>query len=195
METTSANLFNWHLLIMPEFKKTNFLFSKVILLLLFAIYNVPLFAQVNKSSDTHSQILEVKSFITNLRNSEQNSNVRTIESLLYEIQPSVYFYDGTINSYGEKPNHLFTNIGSFKSLKSAAFLKSNIQIVTIRIETSADLNSTIDLSSLAYFQNLKYVYILSETNTTPEIINAMVLNNTKNYSVFYSIQVGDHKNQ
>jgi hypothetical protein len=195
MKTISVNLFNRHHFKMPEVKKTNFLFSKVILLLLFAVYSMPLFAQVDNSSGNHSQILEVKSFITDLQNSGQNSNAQHLESLLYDIQSSVYFYDGTANTYGEKPSNLFTNIQSLNNLKNAAILKSNIEIVTLRIENATDLNSSIDLSAFASFQNLKYVYILSETNTTPNAINAMVLNNLKNYSVFYSIQVGDHNNQ
>ncbi len=177
------------------FKKTNVLFIIGLLLLLF--YNTSMVAQERSSiSADENRIVERKSFISNLRTKEQAtrasySNAQHIEQLLSKVQPSVYFYSGSLNTYGEKPVCLFTDIQSLNRLGGSAIQRSNIEIATIKIKSASDLNGTIDLSQFAEFKNLKYIQIVSSVPTTEQVITNMIRNNEGQYSVFFKIQSGD----
>jgi len=156
-------------------------FYKVILLLmLFA--SVMVSAQENKISDRDD-------FIRSLI-SEQRENGMHLKKLIDELQPSVYFDNGIVNSYGENPVALYTNPGSISSLSNANIADKNIEIVTIRLSKSFEANSTIDLSAFAAYPKLRYVYILSTVPNNPQQIIRSVRNIPAKLNVFYKIDLG-----
>lgn len=170
----------------------NFIKIRQFLFLLFLFGSISLSAQENTQSVVEEQV-----FITSLRTRELNqsatySNAQNLENLLYKIQPSVYFYSGTVNTYGEKPKNLFIDVQGLADLNNTSILKNNIELITIKIETSGELNAVIDLLAFEGYKNLKYVYILSTVETTSQNINTMVHNNNGDYEVFYKIQIGDN---
>lgn len=170
--------------------------KRVLLLLVFVFYGATVSAQVLNSNNSIPTIMEVKSFITALRASEQNSgstysSAQNVENLLYNIQPSIYLTSGGVKTYGEKPKNLFTDIPSLNGLNNLSLLKNNIEIVIIKIDSANDLNSKIDLSVFSGFTNLKYIYILSRVTTTEQKITSMISNYDEKYSVFYKIDSGD----
>lgn len=176
---------------MAGFKKTNVLIFITVLLL--AFYSAPIVAQ--DQSETH-RILEKNSFLSGLRTKEQASgarysNAKHIEDLLSKVQPSIYFNSGMVKTYGEKPVCLFTNVQSSNRLNGNEILKNNIEMITVKIESSSDLNATIDLSTLSEFKNLKYIQILSSIPATEQTITNMIRNHEGKYSVFYKIKSGD----
>ena len=70
-------------------------------------------------------------------------------------------------------------------------MKNNIEIVTIKINSPNELNSTIDLSVFSSFKKLKYVYISSNTIINEFILSKMIRNYDEKYTVFYTIENGD----
>ena len=173
------------------------LLKKQVYFLFLFISSLTMFAQVATTSNGGAIILEERAFIDALRLSDLNINstysrANYLEDLLYNIQPSVYFYSGVVNTYGEKPKNLFTSITSLNGLNNPDILKNNIQIATIRIQNPSDLNLSIDLSVFESYKNLKYLYIISNVNTTAQHISTMIQNNDEGYNVFYTIQIGDN---
>ena len=148
--------------------------------------------QVLKSSDKTPQVMEVKSFIAAMKKSEQNSRSvnpesKRLENLLNDVQQTLYFYSGKVESYGDKPNSLFTNTKSLNAIASSNINIEDIEIVTIKIDNNADLNIPIDLSVLSTFSKLNYVYILSNISSSETSIIKLIKNINPRYTVFYKI--------
>lgn len=148
--------------------------------------------QVLKSSDKTPQVMEVKSFIATMKKSEQNSRSvnpesKRLENLLNDVQQTLYFYSGKVESYGDKPNSLFTNTKSLNAIASSNINIEDIEIVTIKIDNNADLNIPIDLSVLSTFSKLNYVYILSNISSSETSIIKLIKNINPRYTVFYKI--------
>ena len=195
MNTTSKNNSIYRYISLTWPKKKNILMLLIFLLILFSSINVSAQEQKNVISKD-SRILERKSFVADLRASEQSarssySNAQRIETLLSKVQPAAYCYSGTVKTYGEKPVCLFTDIQSLRNLSDQNILRDNIEMLTIKIQSQSDLNTTIDMNNLSEFKNLKYVQIVSTVPTTESTITKMILNNDEKYNVFYTIQTGD----
>ena len=77
-------------------------------------------------------------------------------------------------------------------LTDSRILKNNIEIVTIKINNSNELNSIIDLSLFSSFKNLKYIHITSNVPASETVISGLAQNFNAKYSVFYSINNGDY---
>jgi hypothetical protein len=118
-------------------------------------------------------------------------DVSRLRSLVMEVQSSSYFYDGVVKTYGEVPTNLFTDLGSLNRVNSSITLKDNIEIVTVRINTASELNSTIDLAAFSNFPNLKYIYFISGFNTTSDGIARNIVNYNDRFNILYKIDRGD----
>lgn len=178
-------------------KLTNIMRKKVMLLFVFVFSIVNISAQEAMLDDDVPRIMEVKSFISTLKSSDQSarraySSSENVEKLLYSIQPSVYLQSGDVITYGERPTNLFMNISSMNGLTDSRILKNNIEIVTIKINNSNELNSIIDLSLFSSFKNLKYIHITSNVPASETVISGLAQNFNAKYSVFYSINNGDY---
>lgn len=147
-----------------------------------------LFFLVTTFSSAQSE--NVDSYLTNLENSGQDSKLNDLKHLLYDLQSAVYSSSGEINVYGEKPTALFTDISSINSLNTSVSLKNDIEIVTIKIEKTADFNNSIDLNSFSGFEKLKYIFINSKIETNPAVINNLIKNDTSKYTLLYKISIG-----
>ena len=160
---------------------TSGIFHKSILLLLLFSATI-VFAQQKNISDRDD-------FIKSLA-SEQKETSQHLKKLIDELQPSVYFDNGVLNAYGENPIALFTTPSSISSLPNADIAFKNIEIVTIRLTKSFETNSPIDLSVLAAYPKLKYVYIISAVPNNPQQIIRSVKNIPAQLHVFYKIDLG-----
>ena len=171
-----------------------------LILLAVTFYSTALLAQEAGINENEPSILELKTFLTNQKVGEQNaknesSDTPNARDLLHKLQPSVYFYDGKVKTYGENPSNLFTNVASLNSLSGSSFDKNHIKIVTIRISSRIDLNSTIDLSVFSNFKSLKYIYIVSGISATEQDIKGMIRNSSGKHTIFYKIDKGDNNQQ
>jgi hypothetical protein len=94
-----------------------------------------------------------------------------------------------LKTFGDQPTALYTDVNSLANASSLVTSKESIEMVTIRMERSADLR-TIDLSLLSSFPNLKYVYLLSTVETTSSNLVNLVQNADNRFVVFYKISKG-----
>jgi hypothetical protein len=125
-----------------------FIMKRLLLLLLFAFYCADISAQdVRDSQD--SPLMEVDAYLAMLRSSESNSrNLNSsssrLESLLKDVQPSIYFLNGEQRSYGDNPTSIYTNVSSLPNLASAISTNSTNEFDTIRVNQVSDLSTPID---------------------------------------------------
>jgi hypothetical protein len=168
--------------------------KRLLLLLVLAFYCANINAQEVRTTPS-SQLMEVNAYLTYLRSSEStarnlNSNSNRLEKLLNEVQPAIYFLNGEVKSYGENPTSLYTNSSSLREIATRINSKESIEIVTINLTQGVDLNSPLDLSVFSSFPNLKYIYILSNVETTGTVISNLIRNNESRFAVFYKVDKG-----
>ncbi|WP_309642280.1 hypothetical protein [Flavobacterium sp.] len=168
--------------------------KRLLLLLVLALYCVGANAQELRTSQG-PQLMEVKAYLAYLRTSQSSSrnsisNANRLEQLLSEVQPTVYFLSGEIKTYGENPTALYTNSSALSAIETSAINRATIEIVTINLSQYADLNNPLDLAVFSNFPNLKYIYILSNLETTGTVISGLVRNSNLKIGVFYKIDKG-----
>ena len=179
------------------FEKSNVTMRiKVMLLLMFAMICANMSAQVRLESEDAPVIRELNTFLNSergmrLSSSNTYSDVKNLEDLISNVQPSVYFYSGNVKTYGEKPKNLFTDLSSLSQLSNPSILKNNIEIIIISISNSSELNGTLDMSLFSSYKNLKYIFLSSKVNVTDRTISRMIQNNNEKYSVFFRVEDRD----
>lgn len=172
--------------------------NKLLLLLLFVIFNHVSFAQnISIIGDQNIIANEIKTFISNHKTSSSISSrsqildTQNLEELTSKVQPSVYLNNNQINTYGQKPRNLFADIASLNQVDNLVSSKNNIEIIIIRINSIIELNTKIDLTLFSNFKKLKYVYVISSVNAKAQDISKMFVNYNEQYSIFYKIDKGD----
>ncbi len=168
--------------------------KRLLLLLVFVLYGAGITAQDLRTSAV-PRALEVKAYIASLKTAElssisSNLSSNRLEHLLNDVQPATYFTSGEVQTYGDAPNSLFTNSSSLSNIGTSNIASANIEIVTITLSMNVDLSRSIDLSVFSNFPNLKYIYILSNVETTESVINGLIRNNDGKFGVFYKIDKG-----
>jgi len=117
--------------------------------------------------------------------------LQRLNDLVSQVQPSIYFYQSELKTFGNSPTNLYTDISSLGKINNFITEKQNIEIVTILINTERELNSVIDLAPFSNFPNLKYLYFISNINTTSENIASRISNYESRFKLFYKIDKGD----
>ena len=120
-------------------------------------------------------------------------NAENLKTLTTTVQPSVYCYSNTVNTYGDKPVNLCVDMNSFAQVDNLVTLKNNIEIVIIKIDNASQLNASINLALLSNFKKLKYIYIVSSITISSNEIANMITNYDEKYSVFYKIDKGENQ--
>ena len=202
MKTNSPNvLFNLQAKFLLE-KSSQVMKQKLLMILMLVSFCTGTFAQNARiaSQSGNPVLTDVNSLLftssgsTAARlavNSQSGIDVSRVKELVTQVQPSTYFYDGTVKTYGDVPSKLFTDLSSLNRVSSSITLKDNIEIVTVRINTTSELNSTIDLNAFSNFPNLKYIYFITSLNTTSDAIARSITNYDQRYSIMYKIDKGD----
>jgi hypothetical protein len=193
-KTTLNQIFNFKINLISVQHLLCLSIKRVVMLLIFSTSFINMSAQ-NGNTVTPT-VIDVNKHISSLKVIEQNSpssfsNAQNIENLVYKIQPSIYLNSGVVKKHGEKPTNLFTDVTSLNGIANTSLEKNNIEIVIIKINNSNDLNSKINLSLFSDFYKLKYIYIVSDVNTTELSIANMFLNYDEQYSIFYKIDKGE----
>jgi len=171
----------------------NVMIQKLLLILVFAFLSANTFAQQSRNApEATLQLMPVDDYITSLsgaNNPGSTATAQRIKSLINDLHSAVYFYDGVAKSYGDSPVGLFTDVRSIQGLASnrSAFSFTNIEIVTIRINQTDDLNKVIDLSVFGNFPKLLYINIQSDVDVKQSDIQKMLINSNPKYRVFYDI--------
>lgn len=196
MEKKAPNLlYNLHII---RITKNNKIYHnlKSFLLLGFMLYYVSVPAQ-QIITETSPQVFELKSFIKSAKKnaavskSTRTNNTENLEDLVFNNQPSIYYYNGSVKTYGEKPKNLFTDAASVNQLNQTNMLKNNIEIVNINFNTASEANQFINTNSFSTFKNLKYIYLVFNFQISDEKIRNIIRNHNDKYSVFYNVSIGD----
>lgn len=196
MKTNSPNvLFNLRAMFLLE--KTSQVMKQKLLLILMVMFCCTLgFAQGVRSTVANAiTITDVNSILFGNTTGRMAGNpaidVQRLRSLVTEVHSATYFYEGEVKTYGDVPINLYTDFSSLSQLNNSISLKQNIEIATVRINTTSELNSTIDLAAFSSFPNLKYIYFITSLNTTSDAIASRIINYDSRYSILYKLDKGD----
>jgi len=84
-----------------------------------------------------------------------------LKGLAFNLNPTGYVKNGVMtNPGGQTPRCIDIKASSISSLYAASPLFRHVEFITVRIESSADLATVVDLASLRDFPGLKYIYFL-----------------------------------
>ena len=117
------------------FEKSNVTMRiKVMLLLMFVMICANMSAQVGLESEDAPVVRELNTYLNSergmrLSSSNTYSDVKNLEDLISNVQPSVYFYSGNVKTYGEKPRNLFTDLSSLNQLSNPSMASNQFNIL------------------------------------------------------------------
>ncbi|GAA4038117.1 hypothetical protein GCM10022386_24960 [Flavobacterium cheonhonense] len=178
--------------------------SKIIMLIVLLISCLNAVAQRLSTSDnideTTVPVLELDAFLSPPSQTARAAgvsnvtllNMQNVKELVYNTQPSIYFFGGVVKVFGDKPRNLFTDANSISSLNNSVTLKNNIEIVTVNLDNPNQLNTPINLSQLSEFKNLKYIYFITSFDVSNNAIANLIQGDSEKYMVFYKVQKGDN---
>lgn len=184
--------------------KINCMKSKIIMLIVLLISCLNAVAQRLSTSDnideTTVPVLELDAFLSAPSQTARAAavsnvtllNMQNVKELVYNTQPSIYFFGGVVKVFGDKPRNLFTDANSIGSLNNSVTLKNNIEIVTVNLDNPNQLNTPINLSQLSEFKNLKYIYFITSFDVSNNAIANLIQGDSEKYMVFYKVQKGDN---
>jgi|APIni6443716594_1056825.scaffolds.fasta_scaffold34557_2 flagellar basal body-associated protein FliL len=136
-------------------------------------------------------IMELGSYMKQAQSSSDPvvvASAEYLESLIKEIQPTVYI-SSNITSNGEsKPVCAEVKANDIKKLSIENSVFNQVELLTIVIYNPADLNFILDLSELKSFTNLKYVYFLCEFNCKIKQVQKLYIPKT-GIVVFYNVSI------
>lgn len=112
-----------------------------------------------------------------------------IRSLITDLQPTVYVDDVVKANNESIPVRADVQAGAVDKLKIHNPLFEQVELITIRINSPADLATVLDLSLIQGFTNLKYVRVLCSFECAAEQISPIVTGNTLGIKVFFSISI------
>lgn len=123
-----------------------------------------------------------------LTNVSRSNEINQIKSLIKDLHPSVYLEKGRVNTYGESPKCLFTDVESISLLKDLRTDLSSIEIVTINIKSQKDLTSIIDLDTFLNYPSIKVIHLNVHFDCTADMLYPMIKYVKSNYTVLYSVE-------
>lgn len=118
----------------------------------------------------------------------RNNDVSKVKSLIKDLHPSIYLTSGRINSHGESPISLFTDVESISLIKTLRSDSSKIEIVTINIKDRQELRSIIALSDFSKFPSLKVLHLNVQFDCTSDLLEPMIQGDKPTFLVLYSIE-------
>lgn len=166
----------------PQFLLSNFRSLRILMLCLLTIPFVS-FAQNVKveKADTYFESAQ-------LNRMNRGISVSYVKSLIKDLHPSIYFDRGRVNTYGESPKCLFTNIESISMLKNSRLELNDIELITIQIKSKEELKSTLNLDDFSILPSLKVIHLNVQFDCTSETLTPMIKSEKSSYIVLYSVE-------
>jgi len=160
-------------------------------LLLFLLMLLCVSVQGQEQRRAGRQIMHVDEFLATLHQGGAMAKTSApsrahVESLMKEVQPSVYLSSGTVTHNDANPVNLYTDVQSLPQISAATPGAASVEFVTVKVKSAGDLSGGINLAPLASLQQLRYVYILSEVNTPSSTLVQSIQNANGNFQVFYN---------
>jgi len=137
-------------------------------------------------------VFELGSKLAEMKGSSDTTLIREaarIESLVYHLQPTIYIEENVLKAYGETPAvRVRVDAQSVGKLLESNPLFSQVELITITINSPADLNFSLNLTSLPGFTKLKYIHFLCSFNCAPESFINLYIPNPQ-VTVFYVVSI------
>ncbi|HNW90090.1 MAG TPA: hypothetical protein PKN48_10540 [Bacteroidales bacterium] len=121
-----------------------------------------------------------------------NQQYNVINSLIYDVQPTVYVQNGMVQSFGNGPaKRVEVSTNSFDNLYETNPVFSDVEIITVKINNKNDLKMPgLNIQDLSHFTNLKYILYLCSINCDPVSINKMFTPEIHDgITIFYQISI------
>lgn len=141
-------------------------------------------------------IHEIENNLTNKQTTLKQEKVNDRDAfydLTFKMYPTYYFQNNELkNTYGKgAPLKLtFRDLKSVENLFDSTQNYSEVQLITIDLLNTNDLNSIIDLTQNNQpFQNLKYIFIRCDFNCTDQQINKFIKVNSE-VRLFFTTEKG-----
>ncbi len=165
-----------------------------ILLLSLFVTNRSFSQSVLKPITQSLTIVQVDDYLVTLKSLPQTSTnippYKRLESLLKDVQPSIYLTKRVIKTYGKNPVCVYSDVSSFSLLNSKLPQNNDVEILTIIIESPADLKAPIDICSISNLNKLKYIYLQVKFDCKPKELNQFIENCKTDHVVIYKIEKG-----
>ena len=123
-----------------------------------------------------------------LTNVSRSNEINHIKTLIKDLHSSVYLEKGRVNTYGESPKCLFTDVESISLLKDLRTDLSTIEIVTINIKSQKDLKTIIDLDAFLNYPSIKVIHLNVHFDCTQDMLYPMIKSAKSNYTILYSVE-------
>lgn len=122
--------------------------------------------------------------------SKKDNNRKRFYDLAFNLHSTHYIENNALKSTYDSGNPIkmtFEDSKSFNWLKNKNAKKDSLELITITLNDSNDLNNKLDLSDKNDFKNLKYVFIKCNFNCSNNDIENFI--KVKNgVRIFYTIQ-------
>ncbi len=151
---------------------------------------------VNKSFAQEKGIYEISNSSTLNKVSNQksvqskNNNRDNFYDLAFKMHPTHYFEKGSLKSVYKSSDPVkltFEDSESLKSLNKPNAKNNQVELITIMLNNSNDLNNSIDLTSNTGLSKLKYVFVKCNFNCSETQIKKFIKTNAE-IRIFYSTQ-------
>lgn len=143
----------------------------------------------NKAVAQENGIYEIS--IDNFSTSASADNGRgEFNKLAYNLHPTIYIKNGIEKkTYGEDLPVKLTleDANSINVLNNGNSKYNQVQLITIKINNSSDLNTVLDLSNTSGLSQLKYIFIKCNFKCTASQIKSFVKANSQT-RIFYTSQ-------
>lgn len=123
-----------------------------------------------------------------LTNVSRSNEINQIKSLIKDLHPSVYLEKGRVNTYGESPKCLFTDVESISLIKELKTDLSMLEIVTINIKSQKDLTTIIDLDAFLNYPKIKVIHLNIHFDCTADMLYPTIKSVKSNYIILYSVE-------
>ena len=141
-----------------------------------------LFIIVMICSTLHAQdLMELHGYLEQLKASADPAKVSDavhLESLISDFQPTIYVGKSIVAHNEKRPVCAEAKSGSIDGLTAENPLFSQVELITIRLQSASEMNFVLDLSKLISFTNLKYVCFLCEFNCGIEDVQKLFIPKT-----------------
>lgn len=135
------------------------------------------------------KLMQTDHYLKSLESASETTTHDRVLSLMKDNHPSIYLESGQSKVYGKgMPVCLFTDTKSISAIRSLRNT-SNIEIVTIRINSKAELSQTIPNNVFTSLDGVRYIHIIVTFDIRgTELNNFIKTESNAPYTVFYSVE-------
>jgi hypothetical protein len=155
--------------------KNNFFSYEVNNLFLSGVVLITLFIFSTQSMSAQN-IKEYTALINTMNNTRQSGSSESehLKSLVFDLKPKIYINNREENTYGNgSPECVNIDAKSIELLYENNQLFSQVEIITINLNSLDELNFILDLSKLQSFTNLKYIQFLCSFNCNSTLLSKL----------------------